>query len=111
MNNRVFFLRKLVHGGTEHSFGIHVARMAGIPSEVIKRANDILNRLEKSEHENLTKNLNASTSKADAIQLSLVNFDDPVLLQIKEDILNTDINSLTPVEALMKLNEIKMLIK
>lgn len=111
MNNRVLFLRKLVQGGTEHSFGIHVARMAGMPPEVIRRADDILNKLEKSGHENLTKNLNASASKADAVQLSLVAFDDPVLLQIKADILNTDINSLTPVEALMKLNEIKTLIK
>jgi DNA mismatch repair protein MutS len=111
INNKVLFLRKLVQGGTEHSFGIHVARMAGMPSEVIKRANDILSRLEKSEHENLTKNLNHSTSKTDAVQLSFVTLDDPLLLQIKEDILNTDINSLTPVEALMKLNEIKSLIK
>jgi DNA mismatch repair protein MutS len=111
INNKVLFLRKLVQGGTEHSFGIHVARMAGMPSEVIKRANDILNRLEKSEHENLTKNLNHSASKTDAVQLSFVTLDDPLLLQIKEDILNTDINTLTPVEALMKLNEIKSLIK
>jgi DNA mismatch repair protein MutS len=111
INNKVLFLRKLVHGGTEHSFGIHVARMAGMPPEVIKRADDILKRLEKSEHENLTKNLNLSASKNNAVQMSFVTLDDPLLLQIKEDILNTDINSLTPVEALMKLNEIKNLIK
>jgi DNA mismatch repair protein MutS len=111
INNKILFLRKLVQGGTEHSFGIHVARMAGMPSEVIKRANDILSKLEKSEHENLTKNLSSSTSKTNAVQLSFVTLDDPLLLQIKEDILNTDIDSLTPVEALMKLNEIKKLIK
>ncbi|MDR1459329.1 MAG: DNA mismatch repair protein MutS [Bacteroidales bacterium] len=111
INNKVLFLRKLVQGGTEHSFGIHVARMAGMPSEVIKRANDILNRLEKSEHENLTKNLTHSVAKTNAVQLSFVTLDDPLLVQIKEDILNTDIDSLTPIDALMKLNEIKALIK
>ncbi len=111
INNKVLFLRKLVQGGTEHSFGIHVARMAGMPPEVVKRANEILTKLEKSEHENLTKNLNTSVTKDNAVQLSFVTLDDPLLLQIKEDILNTDINTLTPVEALMKLNEIKSLIK
>jgi DNA mismatch repair protein MutS len=111
ISNKVLFLRKLVQGGTEHSFGIHVARMAGMPQEVVSRANEILKRLEKSEHENLTKNLTASTSKDNTVQLSFVTLDDPLLLQIKEDILNTDINTLTPVEALMKLNEIKSLIK
>jgi DNA mismatch repair protein MutS len=111
INNKILFLRKLVQGGTEHSFGIHVARMAGMPSEVIKRANDILNSLEKSEHENLTKNLNLSVGKTDAVQLSFITLDDPLLLQIKDDILNTDINSLTPVEALTKLDKIKSLLK
>ena len=111
INNKVLFLRKLVAGGTEHSFGIHVARMAGMPNEVIKRADEILNKLEKSERENLNKSLTVSTKKEDKVQLSFITLDDPLLLQIKEDILNTDINTLTPVEALMKLNEIKMLIK
>ena len=111
INNKVLFLRKLVQGGTEHSFGIHVARMAGMPQEVIKRADEILQKLEKSEHENLSKGLTSSVSKDTAVQLSFVTLDDPLLLQIKEDILNTDINTLTPVEALMKLNEIKLLIK
>jgi DNA mismatch repair protein MutS len=111
IGNKVLFLRKLVQGGTEHSFGIHVARMAGMPSEVVKRADEILRKLEKSEHENLSRNLISSTKKEPAMQLSFVTLDDPLLLQIKEDILNTDINTLTPVEALMKLNEIKSLIK
>ena len=111
INNKVLFLRKLVQGGTEHSFGIHVAQMAGMPNDVVKRANEILSRLEKSEHENLSKNLNLSTTKDNTVQLSFVTLDDPLLIQIKEDILNTDINMLTPVEALMKLNEIKSLIK
>jgi len=111
INNKVLFLRKLVQGGTEHSFGIHVARMAGMPQEVLNRADEILKKLEKSEHENLSKGLTSSASKDTAVQLSFVTLDDPLLLQIKEDILNTDINTLTPVEALMKLNEIKSLIK
>jgi DNA mismatch repair protein MutS len=112
INNKVLFLRKLVQGGTEHSFGIHVARMAGMPPEVVKRADEILSKLEKSEHENLSRNLTSSTAKKEnPMQLSFVTLDDPILLQIKEDILNTDINTLTPVEALMKLNEIKKLIK
>jgi len=111
INNKVLFLRKLVQGGTEHSFGIHVARMAGMPQEVVKRADEILQKLEKSEHGNLNRNLVSSAKKENPVQLSFVTLDDPLLLQIKEDILNTDINTLTPVEALMKLNEIKGLIK
>jgi len=115
INNKVLFLRKLVEGGTEHSFGIHVARMAGMPIEVLQRANEILAKLEKSEHETLTRKLTSSAAKSTtnnkAMQLSFITLDDPVLIQIKEDILNTDINTLTPVEALMKLNEIKTLIK
>jgi DNA mismatch repair protein MutS len=111
INNKVLFLRKLVQGGTEHSFGIHVARMAGMPPQVLKRADEILSKLEKSERENLNKSLTVSTKKESHTQLSFVTLDDPILLQIKEDILNTDINTLTPVEALMKLNEIKKMIK
>ncbi len=114
MHNTVIFLRKLVEGGSEHSFGIHVARMAGMPKTVIGRANEILGQLEKSHsHEELAgkKGLNKMKGKAnDQYQLSFIQLDDPLLLQIKEDILNTDINTLTPVEALMKLNEIKRLL-
>ncbi|MCL2131983.1 MAG: DNA mismatch repair protein MutS, partial [Lentimicrobiaceae bacterium] len=111
INNKVLFLRKLMQGGTEHSFGIHVARMAGMPQEVLKRADEILQKLEKSEHENLAKNLTASTVKETVAQLSFINLDDPLLYQIKEDILNINIDNLTPVEALMKLHEIKKLLK
>ena len=111
INNKVLFLRKLVHGGTEHSFGIHVARMAGMPASVLKRANEILKNLENSEHENLNKVLSKSNTNDNAYQLSFIQLDDPLLHQIKEDILNTDIDTLTPVEALMKLNEIKKLLK
>ena len=115
-HNTVIFLRKLVPGGSEHSFGIHVAKMAGMPASVINRANDILSQLEKSHsHDEITgketaKGKKKSKSGADDYQLSFIQLDDPLLLQIKEDILNTDINTLTPVEALMKLNEIKRLL-
>ena len=110
LKDNVLFLRKLVKGGSEHSFGIHVAKMAGMPQQVIHRAHKILKQLEKShssdELTDKVKNLN------NEMQLSFFNLDDPLLEQIKEEIVNTDIDTLTPVEALMKLNEIKrMLLK
>ena len=110
LKNNVLFLRKLVEGGSQHSFGIHVAKMAGMPQQVINRANKILKQLEKShsseELTNKVKTLN------DEMQLSFFNLDDPLLEQIKDEIVNIDIDTLTPVEALMKLNEIKrMLLK
>ncbi len=110
LKDNVLFLRKLVSGGSEHSFGIHVAKMAGMPQQVIHRANKILKKLEKSHSsEELTDNLKASQNE---MQLSIFNLDDPLLENIKEEILHTDIDTLTPVEALMKLNEIKrMLVK
>jgi len=111
--NKVIFVRKLKEGGSEHSFGIHVAKMAGMPTEAINRANEILAQLEKSHsHSELTKNTKKNKLKTivDDYQLSFIQLDDPLLLQIKEDILNTDIDTLTPVEALMKLNEIKKLL-
>lgn len=111
VNNKVIFLRKLVSGGTEHSFGIHVARMAGMPVEVIENARALLQTLEKTHsHDEINKNLKAGRGTKDEFQLSFIQLDDPLLLQIKEDILNTDINTLTPVEALMKLNQIKNLL-
>lgn len=111
VNNKVIFLRKLVSGGTEHSFGIHVARMAGMPVEVIENARALLQTLEKTHsHDEINKNLKAGRGGKDEFQLSFIQLDDPLLLQIKEDILNTDINTLTPVEALMKLNQIKNLL-
>jgi len=110
LKDNVLFVRKLVRGGSEHSFGIHVAKMAGMPQQVIKRANKILSKLEKSHSsEELTSKV--KTLKED-LQLSFFNLDDPLLIEIKDEILHTDINTLTPVEALMKLNEIKrMLVK
>ena len=110
LKGNVLFLRKLVEGGSAHSFGIHVAKMAGMPQQVINRANKILAQLEKSHaSEELTDKVKTLNSE---MQLSFFNLDDPLLEQIKEEIVNTDIDTLTPVEALMKLNEIKrMLLK
>jgi DNA mismatch repair protein MutS len=116
--NKIIFLRKLQEGGSEHSFGIHVARMAGMPDYVIKRANVILKKLEK-EHEfefDASEGLEINGSarindkaKSD-MQLSFFQLNDPLLQQIKDDILQLDINTLTPVEALMKLSEIKKIV-
>ncbi|WP_033957862.1 DNA mismatch repair protein MutS [Psychroserpens jangbogonensis] len=110
LKDNVLFLRKLVEGGSEHSFGIHVAKMAGMPQQVIHRANKILKQLEKSHSsEELTDKVKTLNNE---MQLSFFNLDDPLLEQIKEEIVNIDIDTLTPVEALMKLNEIKrMLLK
>lgn len=110
LKDNVLFLRKLVEGGSEHSFGIHVAKMAGMPQQVLRRANKILKKLEKSHSsEELTDKVKSIN---DDMQLSFFNLDDPLLQNIKDEILHTDIDTLTPVEALMKLNEIKrMLVK
>lgn len=113
IGNKVLFLRKIVQGGSEHSFGIHVAKMAGMPFKVIERANSMLKLLEQTHsHEELQKKSSKKSSKKEdsEFQLSFIQLNDPLLEQIKEDILNTDINTLTPVEALMKLNEIKNLL-
>jgi len=106
INNKIIFLRKLIQGGSEHSFGIHVAKMAGMPNLVVDRANIIMKRLEKahSSQENKAKDLMV---KDDEMQLSFFQLDDPTLECIRDEIQDLDINSLTPVEALMKLNEIK----
>ena len=109
LKNNVLFLRKLVAGGSAHSFGIHVAKMAGMPQQVIHRANKILKQLEKSHSsEELT---NKVKSLKDEMQLSFFNLDDPLLEEIKDEILHLDINTLTPVEALMKLNEIRRMLQ
>ncbi|HLN73177.1 MAG TPA: DNA mismatch repair protein MutS, partial [Prolixibacteraceae bacterium] len=110
----IIFLRKLQPGGSEHSFGIHVARMAGMPNAVIENANRMLGVLEKSHGQGLLNKQSSSKKQSksgDPFQLSFIQLNDPLLEQIREDILDTDINNLTPVEALMKLNEIKNLLK
>lgn len=109
--NQVIFLRKLKKGGSEHSFGIHVATMAGMPRKVIDRANKLLSMLEKT-HSNEAFKAAGGKPTIDDYQLSFIQLDDPLLLQIKDEILNTHIDTLTPVEALLKLHEIrKMLVK
>lgn len=110
LDDRVIFLRKLVPGGSEHSFGIHVARMAGMPRSVVKRANEILLELEKSGGEKrLSKPVQDLAEQREGMQMSFFQLDDPVLKQIRDQIADLDINNLTPVEALNKLNEIKKL--
>ena len=110
LDDNVIFLRKLKKGGSEHSFGIHVARMAGMPKSVVKRANEILSELEQTRNEHtLSKPIPDLAEKREGMQLSIFQLDDPVLKQIRDEIKNTDINNLTPLEALNKLNEIKKL--
>jgi DNA mismatch repair protein MutS len=119
MDNRVIFLRKLVRGGSEHSFGIHVAEMAGMPKSVVKRANEILVELESGSREQsgdkkgtgrISKPVGQLGNNREGLQMSFFNLDDPVLKQIRDEIANTDIDNLTPVEALNKLNDIKRFI-
>ncbi|GAB1405994.1 MAG: DNA mismatch repair protein MutS [Lentimicrobiaceae bacterium] len=115
VGNKVIFMRKLQPGGSEHSFGIHVARMAGIPATVLKRAHELLKVLEQShksaELQGPKKRKTSGKQAVDPYQLSFIQLNDPLLEQIRDDILDTDINTLTPVEALLKLNEIKNLLK
>jgi len=108
IKNNIIFMRKLVPGGSEHSFGIHVAKLAGMPLRVINKANKILKELETSKQKDQIKEkLNTSTK---GLQLSFFQLDDPLLEEIKEEILDTDVNNLTPIEALMKLNDIKRML-
>jgi DNA mismatch repair protein MutS len=104
LKDTVLFIRKLVKGGSAHSFGIHVAKMAGMPQMVIQKAQKLLKKLEKNHSSDA---LNGIKTIKDDMQLSIFKLDDPILEEIREDILSLDINTLTPVEALMKLNEIK----
>ena len=108
LKDTVLFIRKLVKGGSAHSFGIHVAKMAGMPQTVILKAQKLLKKLEKNHS---SDSLNGIKSGKDEMQLSIFNLDNPLLEEIREDILSLDINTLTPVEALMKLNEIKRMLQ
>ena len=110
VENKVIFMRKLVPGGVAHSFGIHVARMSGMPKSVVTRAEEILKELEKSHgNHSLSKPVNEIASRREGYQLSIFQMDDPVLQQIRDSIKKLDINNLTPIDALNKLNEIKKL--
>jgi DNA mismatch repair protein MutS len=107
LKDTVLFIRKLVPGGSAHSFGIHVAKMAGMPQIVIQKAQKLLKKLEKDHSSDA---LHGIKSNKDELQLSIFNLDDPLLEEIKEDIIGLDINTLTPMEALMKLNELKRML-
>ncbi|EPT34777.1 DNA mismatch repair protein MutS [Bacteroidetes bacterium oral taxon 272 str. F0290] len=114
VDNKVIFLRKLQKGGSEHSFGIHVAKMAGMPKSIVERANEILHQLENStSREGLGSSSDSvvRTKQEDGIQLSFFQLDDPVLCQIRDEILNLEVDHLTPIEALNKLNDIKKIVK
>jgi DNA mismatch repair protein MutS len=110
MDNTILFLRKLVPGGSEHSFGIHVARMAGMPVQVLNKAEDVLKKLEYNHDLKNDGKSSAISTESGEMQLSIFQLDDPLLMQIRDEIADTNIDSLTPVEALIKLNEIKKLI-
>ena len=112
VGNKVIFLRKLIPGGSEHSFGIHVAKMAGMPKSIVKRSNEILKQLESENRQEGIggKPVKAIASAAEGYQLSFFQLDDPVLSQVRDEIKNLDVNNLTPLEALNKLSEIKRII-
>ena len=114
VNGKVIFMRKLVPGGSEHSFGIHVAKIAGMSPSIIKRAEQVLKELEQNNSNDGISRPHAegiSSASQAGTQLSFFQLDDPVLCQVRDEILNLDINSLTPIEALNKLNEIKKIVK
>jgi DNA mismatch repair protein MutS len=112
IDNKIIFLRKLTRGGSEHSFGIHVAKMAGMPPSITKRAESILSEMERhNRKEGIGKPLNEIVENREGFQLSFFQLDDPILSQVRDEIINLDVNNLTPVDALNKLNEIKKIIK
>lgn len=111
IDGKVVFLRKLARGGSEHSFGIHVAKLAGMPRSIVKRATAVLEKLESGrDRDEAAKNLGALTESTGGMQLSFFQLDDPVLAQVRDEIIGTDINNLTPLEALTKLNDIKKIL-
>ena len=113
VDNKVIFLRKLERGGSEHSFGIHVAKMAGMPKSIVKRANEILKQLESDNRQQgiAGKPLAEVSENRGGMQLSFFQLDDPILCQIRDEILNLDVNNLTPIEALNKLNDVKKIVR
>ncbi|MBO5955935.1 MAG: DNA mismatch repair protein MutS, partial [Bacteroidales bacterium] len=112
MDGKVIFLRKLEKGGSEHSFGIHVAKLAGMPKSIVKRANTILNQLETdNRQQGIAKPTAEIATKREGMQLSFFQLDDPVLSQVRDEILHIDVDNLTPLEALNKLNEIKKIVR
>ena len=111
VNGKVIFLRKLVRGGSEHSFGIHVAKLAGLPTSIVERANQVLAGLENASSNNqITKPLQQIGESREGLQLSFFQLDDPVLEQVRDEVVSIDVNNITPLEALNKLSEIKKLV-
>ncbi len=113
IDGKVVFLRKLARGGSEHSFGIHVAKLAGMPQSIVKRADEVLAHLEKVNRDSddrVAKNLAGVADGAEGVQLSFFQLDDPVLAQLRDEILDIDINNLTPMAALNKLHDIKTIL-
>jgi DNA mismatch repair protein MutS len=111
-NNKIVFLRKLKRGGSEHSFGIHVARMAGMPKSVVARADEILKKMEEGRDKGeLAKPVAEIAGEREGLQLSIFQLDDPVLMQIRDEIMDLDIDNLTPMEALNKLYSIRKFLK
>ena len=111
INNKVVFLRKLARGGSEHSFGIHVAKLAGMPQSIVKRADQVLHQLETANRkDNISKDLGAVAEQCGGMQLSFFQLDDPVLSQVSDEIRDLDINNLTPMAALNKLHDIRKII-
>ena len=113
IDGRVIFLRKLMVGGSEHSFGIHVAKLAGMPKSVIRRSEQILSKLEANDNRGDLKKAPATeiADSREGVQLNFFQLDDPVLSQVRDEILGIDVNNLTPLEALNKLNEIQKIVK
>lgn len=112
INGKVVFMRKLARGGSEHSFGIHVAKLAGMPQTIVKRADQVLKHLEKVNRDTEAPKGSLATldSAPEGMQLSFFQLDDPVLTQLRDQILDLDINNLTPVAALNKLNDIRAIL-
>ena len=109
IDGKVVFLRKLARGGSEHSFGIHVARLAGMPRTITDRADSVLHRLEEGAGRN-RPDMAAATAAPQGMQLSFFQLDDPVLAQVRDELLGTDIDRLTPLQALTKLNDIRAIL-
>ena len=110
IDGKVIFLRKLERGGSEHSFGIHVAKLAGMPSSIVKRADQVLQQLEESKETEVNGQIHVAKQQ-DGFQMSFFQLDDPVLCQVRDEILGLDVDNLTPLEALNKLNDIKRIVK
>ena len=110
VDGKVIFIRKLVEGGSEHSFGIHVAKLAGMPLQIVKRAERVLAQLEATRNKDGVDGKISVTQSSEGVQMNFFQLDDPVLTQVRDEILHLDVNNLTPLAALNKLNEIKKIV-